>query len=103
MDSNWTFSILVTLWLSHTKPTKPLKMHNVLHVPKITKNILGIFRFTKDNNVVAEFFDNSCVIKDNISKKTLLQGTFKGGLYQLQLDGTQVKLPGLQQEMLPSI
>ncbi|KAL6314933.1 hypothetical protein AAG906_029152 [Vitis piasezkii] len=34
---------------------KPLFMNHVLHVLKITKNLLSISQFTKDNNVIAEF------------------------------------------------
>ncbi|KAL5854981.1 hypothetical protein ACOSQ4_004783 [Xanthoceras sorbifolium] len=80
---------------SHTYPTQTLQMTNILHVPNVTKNLPSISTFTRDNNVVAEFHDDSCVIKDKTSKKVLLKGTLKDGLYQLKLQSTTSKLPGL--------
>ena len=38
----------------HSK--KPLVLHYTLHVPDITKNLISISQFTKDNDVVIEFF-----------------------------------------------
>ena len=35
---------------------RPLFMNHVRHVPKITKNLLSVSQFTKDNNVIAEFY-----------------------------------------------
>ncbi|KAL5773723.1 hypothetical protein ACOSQ2_013647 [Xanthoceras sorbifolium] len=80
---------------SHTQPTQTLQMTNVLHVPQMTKNLLSISTFTRDNHVVAKFHDNCCVIKDKTSKKVLLQGTLKDGLYQLKLHATNSKLSSL--------
>ncbi|KAK4843082.1 hypothetical protein QYF36_003837 [Acer negundo] len=70
---------------SHTQRTKVLHLRNLLHVPQIAKNLLGISRFTHDNNSIAEFYDGYCLIKDKITKKTLLKGTLKDGLYKLEL------------------
>ncbi|KAL5766680.1 hypothetical protein ACOSP7_017297 [Xanthoceras sorbifolium] len=80
---------------SHTQPTQTLQMTNVLHVLQVTKNLLSISTFTRDNHAVAEFHDNCCVIKDKTSKKVLLQGTLKDALYQLKLHVTNSKLPCL--------
>ena len=60
-------------------------MKNVLCVPAITKNLLSISSFTKDDNVNAEFCSNGCVIKDWNTKRVLLRGTLKQGLYELKL------------------
>ena len=31
----------------------PLALHNILHVPKITKNLISVSQFTRDNDVIA--------------------------------------------------
>ncbi|KAL5825813.1 hypothetical protein ACOSQ3_021876 [Xanthoceras sorbifolium] len=64
-------------------PLHSLYLKNILHVPSITKNLLSISQFTKDNNAIVEFNSDFCVIKDRNSKKTLLQGAQKDGLYHL--------------------
>ena len=40
-------------------------------------------RLCTDNNVTVEFFTNGFVVKDQASKKTLLQGNLNYGLYKL--------------------
>ena len=66
-------------------------------VPSITKNLISIFKFTLENNVTLEFDSTCCYIKDKQSKKVLLQGALKNGLYQLHLPqndiGPHYKLP----------
>ncbi|KAL5738814.1 hypothetical protein ACOSP7_031575 [Xanthoceras sorbifolium] len=78
---------------SHSIPIVKLKLDGVLHVPRIAKNLLGISRFTVDNNALAEFVNGCCLIKDKDSKKVLLRGTLKDGLYQLHLSGFQSCFP----------
>ena len=63
--------------------SKPLKLKNILHVPKITKNLISISQFSIDNNVLVEFSSVGFTIKDNDTKNNLLQGTLKEGLYHL--------------------
>ncbi|PON73930.1 hypothetical protein PanWU01x14_054800, partial [Parasponia andersonii] len=60
-----------------------LLLKNILHVPCISKNLLSISQFTKDNNVLIEFYSDCCLIKDKSTKKILPQGTLRDGLYQL--------------------
>ena len=43
---------------------KTLHLWNILHCPKITKNLLSIFEFTVDNNAYVEFHQNHCFVKD---------------------------------------
>ncbi|KAK1577018.1 hypothetical protein Q3G72_018477 [Acer saccharum] len=71
--------------VSHTCPAKSLKLRNVLHVPHIAKNLLSISKFTQDNNAIVEFCGDCCLIKDKDSKRILLKGLLKDGLYQLEL------------------
>ena len=65
-------------------PDKSLLLKDVLHVPNITKNLLSISQFTKDNNVILEFDSQQCVIKDKRTRLVLLQGILTNGLYKLQ-------------------
>ncbi|KAL5758102.1 hypothetical protein ACOSP7_020713 [Xanthoceras sorbifolium] len=72
---------------SHTSPRVKLNLTQVLHVPQITKNLLSISRFIVDNNSLAEFVNGCCLIKDKVTKKILLRGVLRDGLYQLCLTG----------------
>ncbi|XP_031254086.1 uncharacterized protein LOC116112044 isoform X2 [Pistacia vera] len=60
-------------------------LKNVLGVPHISKNLLRISKFTKDNNCVVEFLADHYMIKDKVTKIVLLQGELKVGLYQLKI------------------
>ena len=62
-----------------------------MHVPAITKNVIGISQFTKDNDVVIEFLSDCCLIKDKVTRTILLEGAPRHGLYQLNLSKVQPK------------
>jgi len=59
---------------------KSLLLTDLLHVPAITKNLLSVSKFCRDNNVIFEFTSNSCYFLDQETKHVLLQGCFKDGL-----------------------
>uniref|UniRef100_A0A803QD97 Retrovirus-related Pol polyprotein from transposon TNT 1-94-like beta-barrel domain-containing protein n=1 Tax=Cannabis sativa TaxID=3483 RepID=A0A803QD97_CANSA len=65
-----------------TNNSSPLILKEMLHVPKIAKNLVSISKLTADNNVTVEFSSNDCCVKDNQTKKKVLQGKLKEGLYQ---------------------
>ena len=69
--------------------TQPLLLNNILHVPQITKNLISVSKFTRDNDVIIEFFSDGYLIKDKTTRQVLLKGTLKRGLYQL--DTSQIK------------
>lgn len=54
---------------------------------KSRKNMLGISKFTRDNEVIVEFSPYSYVVNDE-SKIILLQGSLKNGLYQVMTPST---------------
>lgn len=60
-------------------------LKNILHVPKITKNLVSVSKFNRDNDVIAEFFCDGCAIKDKSTKLVLLTGVLKDDLYTLDL------------------
>ena len=61
----------------------PLKLSNIVHVPEIRKKLLSVYRLTNDNAVYVEFHATYCVMKDEETGKSLLQGTVMDGLYLL--------------------
>jgi hypothetical protein len=63
--------------------TRLLTLTNVLHVPSANKNLISVHHFTLDNNTFIEFHPFFFLIKDRKTKKVLLRGHCKGGLYPL--------------------
>ena len=61
---------------------KTFKVHDLMHVPEITKNLISISKFAKDNNVYFEFYPTMCCVKSQINKETFLQGRLVNGVYQ---------------------
>nr|CAD1837577.1 unnamed protein product [Ananas comosus var. bracteatus] len=43
--------------------SRPVKLNCVLHVPHISKNLIGVSKLTSDNNVIVEFTRSNCFIK----------------------------------------
>lgn len=65
------------------EPQTTLKLKNLLLVPSITKNLVSVSQFARDNNVFFEFHPDMCFVKSQVSSKILLQGSLgKDGLYQ---------------------
>ena len=50
------------------------KLHKILHVPSISKNLLSVSQFAKDNSVYFEFHPHLCLVKSQEINKVLLQG-----------------------------
>lgn len=65
-----------------TSTNHVLYLNNLLHVPKITKNLISVSQFAKDNYVFFEFRPSFCCVKDRLTGKVLLKGTLHEGLYQ---------------------
>lgn len=62
--------------------SKAFYLKKFLCVPHRIKNLLSISKITKDNHIVVEFYDDKCVVKDNISGNTVVRAP-QGWLYQL--------------------
>lgn len=78
-----------------------LKLNNLLHVPHITKNLISVSRFARDNSVFFEFHADSCYVKSQDSKESLLQGTLRSdGLYCF--NDLAVNSHASQSHLLPS-
>ena len=65
----------------HTS-AKRFVLHNVLHVPQLTSNLISVSKFCTDNNTILEFHPSSFFVKDKDTKVTLLQGQLERGLYK---------------------
>ena len=61
--------------------SKPLLLNHLLHVPSITKNLLLVFKFAKDNKLFFEFHSNSYFVKDRVTQVVLMVGKVRDGLY----------------------
>ncbi|XP_057808794.1 uncharacterized protein LOC131023266 [Salvia miltiorrhiza] len=66
-------------------------LSNLLHVLHITKNLLSASQFARDSKVYFEFHPDFYLVKDQVTRATLIQGTLKGSLYQFVLHNTNVR------------
>ena len=57
-----------------------LRLPNVLIVPKLTKSLLSVSKFTKDNKVYIEFWPSHCLVKA-FQGQTILRGGINNSLY----------------------
>nr|KYP45672.1 hypothetical protein KK1_032786 [Cajanus cajan] len=72
----------VTHFSSPLKPHISLTLHNLLYVPTITKNLISVSQFCKDNFVFFEFHSTFCLAKSQANNETLLLGVVSpDGLY----------------------
>ncbi|GMI93411.1 hypothetical protein HRI_003010400 [Hibiscus trionum] len=72
---------------------RTLCLDQVLYVPQITKNLMSVAKFAKDNKVFFEFHEDFCCIKDSSTSAELLRGRLDGGLYSFScLNGQEPPL-----------
>jgi histone deacetylase 1/2 len=76
--------------------SRPLHLRDVLHVPSVTRNLLSIPRFTRDNNVFFEFHPWYFFVKDRDTRKILLRGGVRGGLYRVDESSVKQVFSGLK-------
>lgn len=71
---------------SSTSPSKPIfQLDNMLRVPNITKNLISVSQFFKDNNVYFEFHPFTYFVKEP-NGQILLRCKLKDGLYNFILE-----------------
>jgi hypothetical protein len=69
-------------------------LHNILHCPHASSNLLSIQKFCRDNHCFFTLTATCFVIKDMLTKDILLQGPSEAGLYPIylkQLQSNKVK------------
>nr|KYP52269.1 Retrovirus-related Pol polyprotein from transposon TNT 1-94 [Cajanus cajan] len=60
-----------------------LSLKDLLLVPTLTKNLISVSKFTKDNNFYFVFYPYSCFVKSQDLNETLLEGKLgEDGLYR---------------------
>jgi hypothetical protein len=64
-------------------PNRNLHLNHVLHVPSASKNLVSVHRLATNNKAFLEFHPDFFLIKDQATKKTILEGRCRGGLYPL--------------------
>ncbi|KAK4433482.1 hypothetical protein Salat_1110500 [Sesamum alatum] len=64
--------------------TRPLALRNILHMPDISKHLLSVHKFSRDNDVFFEFHPWHFSIKDRKSKTSLLERRCESGLYPIK-------------------
>jgi hypothetical protein len=62
-------------------PNSSFKLHDVLHVPQISQNLLSVQKFTTDTHTFVELHPNFFNVKDQATGKLLLHGPSRHGLY----------------------
>jgi hypothetical protein len=62
-------------------PSHDIYLNNILHVPCTQKNLLSIYRLTNDNLIFIEYHSHYFLVKDHSTRKVLLRGRCRGGLY----------------------
>ncbi|KAE8667725.1 hypothetical protein F3Y22_tig00112383pilonHSYRG00494 [Hibiscus syriacus] len=65
-----------------TTNSRVLVLNDLLHVPSVTKNLLSVSKFARDNKVFFEFHAGSCLVKDEVTGAVLLKEQENAGLYQ---------------------
>ena len=65
----------------------PLPLKSVLHVPKLSINLLSIHQVTKDLNYKVNFYPTYCVFQDRVTERMNGHAKEKNGLYFLKTRG----------------
>ncbi|CAA7019426.1 unnamed protein product [Microthlaspi erraticum] len=84
-----------TLPITHTGSTtlpssiRDLKLHKILCVPDIHRNLISVYRLCNTNQVSVEFFPASFQVKDLSTGVPLLQGKTKNELYEWPVSQSQ--------------
>ncbi|XP_020679649.1 protein argonaute 1A-like [Dendrobium catenatum] len=63
---------------------RKLNLNNILHVPKLSHNLLSVSQLASDNDISICFQANDFFIKDRQRNSTLLHGQKHNGLYRLK-------------------
>jgi hypothetical protein len=64
--------------------SKNIDLKNVLHVPKLSCNLLSVSKICKDSNCNVKFFNTHCIFQDQISGKMIGSAKMMDGLYYFE-------------------
>ena len=66
-----------------SSPMKPIHLKYVLHTPQISKQLINVTKLCYDNQAFVEFYHSHFLVKDQDSRRVLLQGILEDGLYKV--------------------
>ena len=72
---------------------KLIQLRNVVHTHEISKQLISVSKLCADNIAFIEFFPTHFLVKDQVSKKILLQGNLENGLYKFNPVATSSSIP----------
>ena len=72
-------------------PDRNLHLKDVLHVPEATKDLISASKLALDNNTIVEIHPHFFLIKDLETRKVLLRGRGRRGLYPVKHTGGNVQ------------
>jgi hypothetical protein len=64
-------------------PMHSLALKNIINVPNISNNLLSVHSIISDNGVFIKIYHRFFYVKDKVTKKVILQGRSRGGLYPI--------------------
>ncbi|KAJ0045254.1 hypothetical protein Pint_04212 [Pistacia integerrima] len=67
-----------------------ITLKNVLHVPKLSINLVSIHQLIIDLNCIMVFSLISCIFRDQVTKRVIGHAKVRQGLYYLKLPNSQV-------------
>ncbi|RVW39021.1 hypothetical protein CK203_089160 [Vitis vinifera] len=66
------------------KISEEIDLKSVLHVPKLTCNLLSISKLSRDSNCCVIFYESHCIFQDQSSGKTIGSARMINGLYYFE-------------------
>ena len=66
------------------KISEGIDFKSILHVPKLTCNILFVSKLSRDSNCCVIFYESHCIFQDRSSKKTIGSARMINGLYYFE-------------------
>ncbi|KAG8503188.1 hypothetical protein CXB51_001036 [Gossypium anomalum] len=85
------FPVLYSGQSSLITKTRPLHLKSLLFAPGITKNLLSVSKFMRNNQVMFEFLPTQCQVRDFQTKEVLLRWSLHCGLYRLHLPDVRMR------------
>ena len=70
---------------------RDLYLNNILHVPEANKSLISASRIAVDNNTFVEIHPYSFFVKERGTRKVLLRGMGRRGLYPVRHTGSDAK------------
>nr|KYP44617.1 hypothetical protein KK1_033899 [Cajanus cajan] len=77
-------TLITTAGQGDVQITPTIILKNVLHVPKLSTNLIYIQKFTKDLLCNVIFHSNSCILQDKKSGRTIGHAREWNGLYYMK-------------------